>query len=218
MCGFAMGIALRSIRSSDWPHASASYGDTSDLCLDGETCPVCIRMLQIYDSSIHLFILCTMKFQDKTVASSQTTMLSTPQLISPALASDLQDCRKTSLSLLMAFLALQSLSGSKGLVVATLTLILYTINLHITASVGVSHLGSVILGILHAIPTVGILAVTSAELAFAVKSPTVAISIIISCFLPTMIGISQYLRMRYMKAMINQLPMTVPGDLSLEPA
>ncbi|KIK41753.1 hypothetical protein CY34DRAFT_805698 [Suillus luteus UH-Slu-Lm8-n1] len=62
-------------------------------------------MLQIYDSFIHLFILCTMMFQDKTVASSQTTMVSTPQPISPALARDLQDCRKTSLSLLMAFLA-----------------------------------------------------------------------------------------------------------------
>jgi hypothetical protein len=80
------------------------------------------------------------------------------------------------------------------------------------------QLGVVILGILHAIPTVGILAVTSVELAFAVKSPTVAISIIISCFLPTMISISQYLRLRYMKAMINQLPLTVPGDLPSEPA
>jgi hypothetical protein len=173
-----MGIGSRSLRSSNWPHASASYGDTSDLRLNRETCPACIRMLQIYDSSIHLFILCTMMFQDKTVASSQITMLFTPQLISPALANHLQDCRKTSLSLVSAhivenrtsllklfftahgisgvssilrrlfltfqpifyyFCRLQSLSGSEGLVVATLTLILYTINLHITASVGVSH-------------------------------------------------------------------------------
>ncbi|KIK41754.1 hypothetical protein CY34DRAFT_61560, partial [Suillus luteus UH-Slu-Lm8-n1] len=119
------------------------------------------------------------------------------------------------------FCSLQSISGSEGLIVATLTLILYTINLHITASVGYlkpQQLGSLILGILHAIPTVGILAVTSVELAIAVKSPIVAVSIIISCFLPTMIGISQYLRMRYMKAMIDQLPMAVPVDLSLEPA
>lgn len=116
--------------------------------------------------------------QDKTIASSQTTMLSTPQLISPALARDLQDCRKTSLNLVSVhivesrsflldlfftahgisgvssilirlfqtfqpticyFCSLQSISGSGGLVVATLTLILYTISLHITASVGVSH-------------------------------------------------------------------------------
>ncbi|KAG1835028.1 hypothetical protein EV424DRAFT_340986 [Suillus variegatus] len=117
----------------------------------------------------------------------------------------------------MAFLALQSISGSESLLVATLTLILYTISLHITASVpGISHLGAVIFGILHAIPAVGILAVTSVELAFAVKSPAVAVSIIIFCFLPTMIVISQYLRMRYyMKAMIDQLPMTVPEDLAL---
>lgn len=173
-----MGIGSRSLRSSNWPHASASHGDTSDLRLNGQTCPACIRMLQIHDSSIHFFILCTMMFQDKTIASSQTKMLSTPQLISPALARDLQDCRKTSLSLVSAhivesrisllklfftahgisgvssilrrlfltfqpticyFCSLQSISGSEGLVVATLTLILYTINLHITASVGVSH-------------------------------------------------------------------------------
>ncbi|KAG2157869.1 uncharacterized protein EDB93DRAFT_730749 [Suillus bovinus] len=146
-------------------------------------------------------------------------MLSTPTFISPALARDLQDCRKTCLNILMAFLALQSMSGSKGLLVATLTLILYTISLHITASApGASHLGAVIFGILHAIPAVGILAVTSVELAFAAKSPAVAISIIIFCFLPTMIAISQYFRMRYMEAMIDQLPMTVPRDLPLEPA
>jgi len=157
-------------------------------------------------------------FQDKTITSSQTTMHSTLQLVSPALARDLQDCRKTYLNILMAFLALQSISGSESLLVATLTLILYTISLRITASVpGVSHLGAVVFGILHAIPAVGILAVTSVELAFAVKSPAVAVSLIISCFLPTMIVISQYLRMRYyMKAMIDQLPMTVPEDLALE--
>ncbi|KAG2074235.1 hypothetical protein BDR04DRAFT_1151319 [Suillus decipiens] len=113
--------------------------------------------------------------------------------------------------------SLQSMSVS-GLAVATLTLILYTIGLHITTSAGVSHLGAVVLGILHAIPALGILAITSVELAFVIKSPAVAISIIISCFLPTMIAISQYLRVRSMKAMIGQLPMTVPGGLQLEPA
>ncbi|KAG1821741.1 uncharacterized protein BJ212DRAFT_1297071 [Suillus subaureus] len=176
-----------------------------------------------------------MTLQEKTVASSQTTILSTPELISPALARDLQDYRKTSLNLLMGFLAFQSVSGSRGLAVATLTLILYTISLHITASAGVSHvrhfeslsmhkhlkpqqLGAVILGILHAIPAVGILAVTSVELTFAVKSPVMAVSIIISCFLPTMIAVFQYLRMRYMRTMIGQLPMTVPGDLPSEAA
>ncbi|KAG2147575.1 hypothetical protein DEU56DRAFT_730614, partial [Suillus clintonianus] len=113
--------------------------------------------------------------------------------------------------------SLQSISGSRGLAVATLTLILYTISLHIAASAGASQqLGTVIFGILHAIPAVGVLIVTSVELAFAVKSPAVAISIIISCFLPTMAAISQYLRMRYMKTMIDQLPMTIPGDLPSE--
>lgn len=180
--------------------------------------PVCIKLLEIYDSFIHFFTLCMMTFQDKTVALSQTAMLSTPKLISPALARDLQDYRKTSLNLLMAFLALQSVSGSGSLLVATLTLILYTISLHITASAGVSHLGAVILGILHAIPAVGILAVTSVELTFAVKSPALAFSIIISCFFPTMVAFIQYLRMRYMRAMIDQLQVTVPGDLPSEAA
>ncbi|KAG1750777.1 hypothetical protein EDB19DRAFT_1350885 [Suillus lakei] len=92
---------------------------------------------------------------------------------------------------------------------------LYTISLHIAASAGVSHqLGAVVFGILHTIPAVGIVAVTSVELAFAVKSPAVAISVIIFSFLPTMVAFSQYLRVRYMKAMIDQ---TVPGDLPSEP-
>jgi hypothetical protein len=53
------------------------------------------------------------------------------------------------------------------------------------------------------------------ELMIAVKSPAVAVSIIISCFLPTMIAVFQYLRLRYM---IDQLPMIVPGDLPSEVA
>ncbi|KAG0706813.1 hypothetical protein DFH29DRAFT_120090 [Suillus ampliporus] len=154
-----------------------------------------------------------------TVTSSQTTVLSTSQHISPALARDLEDCRKTSLNLLMAFLALQSITGSGGLAVTTLTLMLYTISLHIAASAGASHqLGAVIFGILHIIPAVGIFAVTSVELVFAVKSPAVAIFIIIFCFLPTMVAIFQYLRMRCLKAIIDQLPMTIPQDLTSEPS
>jgi hypothetical protein len=48
--------------------------------------------------------------------------------------------------------------------------------------------------------------VTSVELAIAVKSPIVAIFIIIFCFLPTVVASFQYLRMRGMKAIIDQLP------------
>jgi len=268
---WGLGITVRSLRGSNWPHASASYRDTADLRMDVEVYPVCINVLQMYGLFIHLFILCMMILQEKTVASSQTTTLSTPELISPALVRDLQDYRKTSLNLVSVhivgnrsylldlfftahgissvsliliglflvfqptiryFCSLQSVSGSGGLVVATLTLILYTISLHITASAGVSHvrhfklsiytqapksqqLGAAIWGILHAIPAIGILAVTSVELMIAVKSPAVAVSIIISCFLPTMIAVFQYLRLRYM---IDQLPMIVPGDLPSEVA
>ncbi|KAG1722955.1 uncharacterized protein EDB91DRAFT_186493 [Suillus paluster] len=158
-----------------------------------------------------------MTFQRKTVTSSQNTIFPTPQLISPALARDLEDCRKTSLNLLMAFLALQSITGSGGLTMATLTLMLYTISLHIATSVGASHqLGAVIFGILHVIPAVGIFAVMSVELAFAVKSPAMAILIVIFCFLPTMVAIFQCLRMRCMKVIMDQLPMAIPGDLPSE--
>lgn len=174
-----MGVAIRSLRRSDWPRASASYGDTADHRLDVKAYSVCIKVLQIYDPLINFFILCTTMFQDKTITSSQTTMHSTPQLVSPALARDLQDCRKTYLNIASVHIAesrsplldlfftahgissvssiliglyltfqstfcylcsLQSISGSESLLVATLTLILYTISLHITASVpGVSH-------------------------------------------------------------------------------
>src|SRR5882757_8904027 len=76
--------------------------------------------------------------------------------------------------------------------VVTLTLMLYTISLHIASIMGASHvrhltsslrahlsdnflqqLGVVIFVIMHAIPGVGIFAVTSAQLAFMVRSPTV---------------------------------------------
>ncbi|OJA10543.1 hypothetical protein AZE42_12360 [Rhizopogon vesiculosus] len=145
-------------------------------------------------------------------------ILSTPKRVSPALTRDLQDCRKTALNLLMAFLALHSITGSVDLAVVTLTLMLYTISLHIAASAGASHhLGTVIIVILHAIPAVGIFALTLVQLVITVKSPVVAISIIIFCFLPTMVAISQYLRMRCMKATIDQLPpVTIPGDLPSE--
>ncbi|KAG1905499.1 uncharacterized protein F5891DRAFT_1170499 [Suillus fuscotomentosus] len=140
-------------------------------------------------------------FQDKTIASSQTTMHSTPQLVSPALARDLQDCRKTYLNILMAFLALQSISGSENLLVATLTLILYTISLHITASVpGVSHVRH-FKSFVHAQAPKTTAAWSSNFWKFA-RNPSGWNSR------------RNYLRMRYyMKAMIDQLPMTVPEDL-----
>ncbi|OJA13689.1 hypothetical protein AZE42_13577 [Rhizopogon vesiculosus] len=126
---------------------------------------------------------------------AQSTISQSTQLDSPRLAKDLEDCRKTCLNVLVAFLALQSITGSAGLAVGTLTLMLYTISLHIAAIAGASrHLGVVIFAILHAIPAVGISAVTSVELAFAVESPIVAISIIIFCFLPTMVTIFHYVQ------------------------
>ncbi|KAJ8586893.1 hypothetical protein M405DRAFT_935094 [Rhizopogon salebrosus TDB-379] len=118
------------------------------------------------------------------------------QFESPSLAKDL---RMTCLNVLVAFLALQS-TGSNGLALATLTLTLYTIGLHIAATLGASRqLGLVIFTALHAIPAVGIFAVTSVELALTVKSPAVAISIIILCLLP---------------AMVTIVYMTISGDLS----
>ncbi|KAG1842037.1 hypothetical protein DFJ58DRAFT_844828 [Suillus subalutaceus] len=143
-----------------------------------------------------------MTLQDKTVASSQTAMLSTPQLISPALARDLQDYRKTSLNLLMAFLALQSVSGSGGLVVATLTLILYTISLHITASAGVSHVRHFKSFIRAQAPKTR--AAWSSDFGNFACNPSGWNSR------------RNYLRMRYMRAMIDQLQVTVPGDLPSE--
>ncbi|KAJ8592206.1 hypothetical protein M405DRAFT_64578 [Rhizopogon salebrosus TDB-379] len=119
-------------------------------------------------------------------------MILSTQLDSPKLAKDLEDCRKICLNILVAFLALHSVTGSTDLAVVNLTLMLYTISLHIAATAGASRLGAVIFAILHAIPAVGIFAVTSVELVFAIKSPPVAISIIILCFLPTMVTIFLY--------------------------
>ena len=52
---------------------------------------------------------------------------------------------------------------------------------------------------------------TSVELAFAVKSPLVAIFIVIFCFLPTMVAIFQYLRK---VLIIDQPPPEImPGDI-----
>lgn len=88
---------------------------------------------------------------------------------------------------------------------------LYTISLHIAATADASRvrrfasslhahlsnkylqqLGMIIFVVLHAIPVVGIFAMTSVELAIAVKSPTVAIAITILCFLPAMMAIFLY--------------------------
>ncbi|OJA13387.1 hypothetical protein AZE42_07602 [Rhizopogon vesiculosus] len=138
---------------------------------------------------------------------AQSTVSQSTQLESSRLATDLEDCRKTCLNVLVAFLALQSITGSAGLAVGTLTLMLYTISLHIAATAGASrHLGVVIFAVLHAIPAVGIFAVTSVELTFAAKSPIVAISIIILCFLPTIVTIFHYIQM------------TISGDLPSAPS
>ncbi|KAJ8585733.1 hypothetical protein M405DRAFT_935839 [Rhizopogon salebrosus TDB-379] len=145
------------------------------------------------------------------VASS--TMILSTQLESPRLAKDLEDCRKTCLNVLVAFLALQSIAGSTTLTVATLTLMLYTISLHIAATVDASRqLGVVIFAVLHAILTIGIFAVTSVELAFAVKSLTVAISIIILCFLPTIVTIFRYLHVA-VSGDLPSVPLAGPTDV-----
>ncbi|OAX43159.1 hypothetical protein K503DRAFT_779435 [Rhizopogon vinicolor AM-OR11-026] len=130
---------------------------------------------------------------------SQSIAILSTQLESPRLVKDLEDCRKTCLNV--------SITGSAGLAVGILTLMLYTISLHIAATAGASrHLGVVIFAILHAMPAVGIFAVISVELAFAVKSPIAAISIIIFCFLPTMVTIFHYTQM------------TISGDLPSAPS
>ncbi|KAG2074229.1 hypothetical protein BDR04DRAFT_198965 [Suillus decipiens] len=50
-----MGVTIRSLYRSDYPHASANYGDTGDLRLNVKAFPVRIKVLQISYSSIHLF-------------------------------------------------------------------------------------------------------------------------------------------------------------------
>ncbi|OJA16173.1 hypothetical protein AZE42_00007 [Rhizopogon vesiculosus] len=125
--------------------------------------------------------------------ASSTMNLST-QLESPRLAQDLEDCRKVYLNVLVAFLTLHSITGSTSLAVVTLALMLYTISLHIAAAArAFCQLGVVIFAGLHAIPAVGIFAVASVELAFAVKSPTAAISISILCLLPAIVTVFWYI-------------------------
>jgi len=132
-------------------------------------------------------------FAMTSLVASPTINLST-QLESPRLAQDLEDCRKICLNVLVAFLTLHSITGSTGLAVVTLTLMLYTISLHIAAAArAFCQLGVVIFASLHAIPAVGIFAVASVELAFAVKSPTAAISISILCLLPAIVTVLWYI-------------------------
>ncbi|KAJ8592205.1 hypothetical protein M405DRAFT_64490 [Rhizopogon salebrosus TDB-379] len=146
------------------------------------------------------------------LVASSTIILST-QLESPRLAKDLEDCRKTCLNVLVAFLALQSITGSTTLTVATLTLVLYTISLHIAATVDASRqLGVVIFAVLHAILAIGIFTVTSVELVLAVNSPTVAISIIILCFLPTIVTVFRYLHVA-ISGDLPSVPLTGSTDV-----
>ena len=73
------------------------------------------------------------------------------------------------------------------------------------------QLGVVMFAFLHAVPAIGVFVVTSMQLAFVVKSPTVAISIIILCFFPTMIVFFHYF---YVTIIIRA---SVPSAGILEP-
>jgi hypothetical protein len=65
-------------------------------------------------SSCHI---CLMTSQNKTIASSQTLVKSSAQPVSPALARDFEDCRKTSLNLV-------SVHASESSMLLTLPLLL----------------------------------------------------------------------------------------------
>ncbi|EGO24818.1 hypothetical protein SERLADRAFT_468680 [Serpula lacrymans var. lacrymans S7.9] len=97
------------------------------------------------------------------------------------------DYRKLSLNILVAFLALHSISGSHVLSGLTLALVLYTVSLHMACrnlTGACEQLDPHIFSFLNAIPGLGISVITCIELFRVMSSPTAAVFVILACFVP----------------------------------
>ncbi|KIK96141.1 hypothetical protein PAXRUDRAFT_32557 [Paxillus rubicundulus Ve08.2h10] len=91
----------------------------------------------------------------------------------------LEEFRKISLDLLMAFLAVHAISASNALGAVTLALLIYTISLHIAISGSFLQDNLALTRFLHAIPLVGIFAMAAIELVLVVRSPALATGVLL---------------------------------------
>ncbi|KIJ14321.1 hypothetical protein PAXINDRAFT_12971 [Paxillus involutus ATCC 200175] len=94
--------------------------------------------------------------------------------LSVELTRKLEELRKISLDLLMAFLAVHAISASDALGAVTLALLIYTMSLHIAISGSFLQDSLALSRFLHAIPLVGIFAMAAIELVLVVRSPALA--------------------------------------------
>ncbi|KAH7930132.1 hypothetical protein BV22DRAFT_76204 [Leucogyrophana mollusca] len=129
-------------------------------------------------------------------AASLRDFVACGQPASPDILKVFEECRKTSLNILIAFVALHSISGSTSLAAVTLVLLLYTLTLHLACGVGaIKELDSRILEAMNAVPGFGICAITCIELVYAVESTAVAVCLIALCFVPPTLALCQHTRL-----------------------
>ncbi|KAL4063546.1 hypothetical protein V8B97DRAFT_1520543 [Scleroderma yunnanense] len=103
---------------------------------------------------------------------------------SAELKQELREHSKTALSVLVSFLAFQSVSSSNALQAVTLAFLLYTVSLHVITCTGlIQRTPFTLCVVLHAIPFAGVFAMATAELVLAVGSPAIAVAALVLCSL-----------------------------------
>ncbi|KAF9238477.1 hypothetical protein BU15DRAFT_75175 [Melanogaster broomeanus] len=133
----------------------------------------------------------------RSLVSSLRATSSEREPLSVEFRRELEEFRKISLNLLMAFLAIHAISASNALEAVTLALLIYTISLHIAISGSflevnsqffVDFLDSPALSrVLHAVPLVGIFSMAAFELVLVVRSPALAAGALLVCVLPPLV-------------------------------
>ncbi|KAF8842120.1 hypothetical protein BDN67DRAFT_1068031 [Paxillus ammoniavirescens] len=141
----------------------------------------------------------------RSLALTRRAANSEHEPLSVELTKKLEEFRKISLDLLMAFLAVHAISGSNALGAVTLALIIYTISLHIAISGSFLQDSLALSRFLHAIPLVGIFAMAAIELVLVVRSPALAAGVLLVCVLPPLIIGIQYAGL-YADKMLMRLP------------
>ncbi|KAF8124818.1 hypothetical protein EV363DRAFT_1435255 [Boletus edulis] len=100
------------------------------------------------------------------------------------LTTELEDLRKFSLNSLMVLLAVLTISGSKAMLPVVLVLLLYTISLRLTVNACFLHNHPTLSRFLHTIPLLGTFCMASVELVRDMKSPALAVIILLLSGLP----------------------------------
>ncbi|KAF9223417.1 hypothetical protein BS17DRAFT_138780 [Gyrodon lividus] len=141
----------------------------------------------------------------RSLVHSRCAIGSERESLSVELTKELQEFRKISLNLLMAFLAVHAISASNALGAVTLALLIYTISLHIAMSGSFLQDSLALSRFLHAIPLVGIFSMAAIELVLVVRSPVLAAGVLLMCVLPPLIIGIQYAGL-YADKMLLRLP------------